>query len=125
MKKNTERILIIDDDKAILRILTQILRKQGYDTDMAETGKETEEKIAQQRYDLALIDVKLPDADGIDLLSKIREAQPEIINIVITGFSSMENGIKAINKGADAYLVKPVQTEELIKIIEEKLKKHR
>lgn len=122
MEEKKKSILIIDDDKSILRILTRILQKNGYNTDTAETGREAEERIASQSYDLALIDVKLPDTDGIDLLRKIHEAKPKMIKIVITGFASLENGIKALNGGADAYLVKPVKTEELLKIVKEKLK---
>ena len=113
-------ILIIDDDKSILRILTRILQKQGYSTQTAETGREAEEQMNSQHYDLALIDVKLPDTDGVDLLQKIQATRPDMIKIILTGFASMDNGIKALNAGADAYLVKPVEPTELIKILKEK-----
>ena len=73
-------------------------------------------------FDLALIDVRLPDIDGVDLLEEIHRIKPKMIKIVITGFASMENGIKAMEAGADAYLVKPVPSQELIRIIEQKLK---
>jgi DNA-binding NtrC family response regulator len=113
-------ILIIDDDKSILRILTRILQKQGYSTHTAETGREAEEMINNQSYDLALIDVKLPDTDGIDLLQAMQETRPNMIKIILTGFASMDNGIKALTAGADAYLVKPVEPTELLKILKEK-----
>jgi len=115
-----KNILIIDDDKSILRILTRILQKQGYSTQTAETGREAEEQMNSQHYDLALIDVKLPDTDGVDLLQKIQATRPDMIKIILTGFASMDNGIKALNAGADAYLVKPVEPTELIKILKEK-----
>ena len=111
--------MIIDDDKSILRILTRILQKQGYNTHTAETGREAEERISSQSYDLALIDVKLPDTDGIDLLQRIQATRPNMIKIILTGFASMDNGIKALNAGANAYLVKPVEPTELLKILEE------
>jgi len=113
-------ILIVDDDKSILRILTRILQKQGYSTHTAETGREAEEMINNQSYDLALIDVKLPDTDGVDLLQRIQGAKPNMIKIILTGFASMDNGIKALTAGADAYLVKPVEPTELLRIIKEK-----
>ena len=113
-------ILLVDDDKSILRILTRILQKQGYKIHTAETGREAEEEINNNSYDLALIDVKLPDTDGIDLLQKIHLTNPNMIKIILTGYASMDNGIKALNAGADAYLVKPVEPTELIKILKEK-----
>lgn len=119
-----KNILIVDDDKSILRILTRILQKQGYSTHTAETGREAEEQINNHSCDLALIDVKLPDTDGVDLLRKIQAARPNMIKIILTGYASMDNGIKALNAGADAYLIKPVEPTELIKILEEKLEEH-
>jgi DNA-binding response OmpR family regulator len=113
-------ILIVDDDKSILRILTRILQKQGYKTQTAETGREAEDEINKQSYDLALIDVKLPDTDGVDLLQKMQATRPNMIKIILTGFASMDNGIKALDSGADAYLVKPVEPTELLKILKEK-----
>ena len=117
-------ILVVDDDKSILRILTRILQKQGYNTRTAETGREAEEEINNQSYDLALIDVKLPDTDGVDLLQKMQATRPNMIKIILTGFASMDNGIKALNAGADAYLVKPVEPTELLKILKEKFEEH-
>jgi len=124
MVNGKKRILLIDDDKSILRILSRTLTKHGYDTDTAETGKEAEEKTTLNSYDLALIDVKLPDVDGLDLLKKIHECRPEMMKIILTGFASMENGAKALERGADAYLVKPVKPEDLLRILEEKFKEY-
>jgi DNA-binding NtrC family response regulator len=115
-------ILIVDDDRATLQILSRILQKQGYTTETAETGREAEEKINGREHDLALIDVRLPDTDGLELMNKIHAIRPKMVMILMTGFPSMDNGIKAIDSGADAYLVKPVLTQELLKVIEEKLK---
>lgn len=116
------KVLIVDDDKSILRILTRIFQKQGFDAETAETGKEAEEKMNGGIYDVGIIDVKLPDVDGTDLLSRIHATKPNMVKIILTGFPSVDNGIKAMNVGADAYLVKPVQPEELLKIVKEKLK---
>ena len=122
MENQNKKILIIDDDKYILCIFSRILQKQGYDVDTAETGQEALEKIGNQKYDLALIDVKLPDTEGPNLLARIHKIYPEMMKIVITGFPSLEDATKVMDQGATAYLVKPVKSEELVKIINEKMK---
>jgi DNA-binding response OmpR family regulator len=122
--KEARTVLVIDDDKSILRTFTRILQKAGYTVDVAETGKEAIEKVGNKIYDVALIDVRLPDMDGTDLLPPLRKKIPNAAKIVITGFPSMDNGVKALDSGADAYLVKPLKPEELIAVIEEKIKEH-
>ncbi|MCW4054331.1 MAG: response regulator [Candidatus Bathyarchaeota archaeon] len=121
MKETKKKILVIDDDKSILNMFTRILQKNGYEVDLAETGKEAIEKAETKRYDLALVDVRLPDMDGIELLSRMQKTMRDAVKIMITGFPSLENGVKALDEGASAYLVKPVKPEELLILIEEKL----
>jgi DNA-binding response OmpR family regulator len=118
----TRTILLVDDDKSILRTFTRILQKKGYKVDSSETGKEAIKKAERRRYDLALVDIRLPDMDGTDLLAKIKKPLQNTIKIMITGFPSLETGVKALDEGADAYLVKPVKPEDLLMLIEEKLK---
>jgi len=120
--KLKKTVLVIDDDKSILRTLTRILQKAGYEVDTAETGKEAIEKAEKRHYNLTLVDVRLPDVDGTDLLASMKENLRDSVKIMITGFPSLETGIKALDGGADAYLVKPVKPEELLTLIEEKLK---
>jgi len=115
-------ILVIDDDKSILRTFSRILEKAGYKTEIAETGKEAIEKTKNRHYNLALVDIRLPDMDGTDLLAKLKKPLQNTIKIMITGFPSLETGVKALDEGADAYLVKPVKPQELLILIEEKLK---
>jgi DNA-binding response OmpR family regulator len=117
-------VLVVDDDKSILRTFTRILQKAGYIVDVAETGKEAIDKVGSKTYDVALIDVRLPDMDGTDLLLPFRKKIPDAAKIVITGFPSMDNGVKALDSGADAYLVKPLKPDELISVIEEKIREH-
>jgi DNA-binding response OmpR family regulator len=117
-----KQILVIDDDKYILRTLTRILQRKGYDVDTAETGKEAVEKSMKKTYDLTLIDIRLPDIDGTDLLVKMKTYMKDAIKIMVTGFPSLETGVKALDEGADAYLVKPVKPEELLALIEAKFK---
>ena len=122
MDDQERRILMIDDDKSILRTFTRILQKNGYEIDVAETGQEGLEKSKRKVYDLALIDIRLPDMDGTELLVKLQHTMRDAIKIMITGFPSLETGVKALDEGADAYLVKPVKPEELLALIEEKFK---
>ena len=121
-KNQKKSILIVDDDESILNTFTRILRKQGYDIDTAETGQETMEKLKDQTYDLILIDLRLPDTNGADLLSKIHTSHPKTKKIAFTGYPSVDDATKALDHGAAAYLVKPIKPEELIKLIAEKLK---
>jgi DNA-binding response OmpR family regulator len=122
LQETKKKILVVDDDKSILRTFTRILQKNGYDIEVAETGTEAIEKSETRSYDLALVDIRLPDMDGTDLLSKIQKTMPDTVKIMITGFPSLETGLRALDEGADAYLVKPVKPDELITLIEEKLK---
>ena len=119
---SAKTILIVDDDKSILRTFARILQKNGYEIDAVETGKEALEKADSKKYDLALLDIRLPDMDGTELLAKMKKQLQTTIKIMITGFPSLETGVKALDEGADAYLVKPVKPEELLMLIEEKMK---
>ncbi len=118
MKKS---ILVVDDDKSILRTFSRILRKCGYEIETAETGKEAIVKASSRHFDLLLLDLRLPDMNGTDLLVKARGQLAHTTKIMITGFPSLESGILAFDEGADAYLTKPVQPRELLTIVEDKL----
>ncbi len=122
VSSSKKTILVVDDDKSILRTFTRILQKSGYEIDVAETGKEAMEKSENRHYDLALVDIRLPDMDGTDLLAKLKKQLQHTVKIMITGFPSLETGVKALDEGADAYLVKPVKPQELLVLLEEKLK---
>jgi DNA-binding NtrC family response regulator len=115
-------VIVIDDDKSILRTLTRVLQKGGYEIDSAGTGKEAIEKLSGQSYNVALIDIKLPDMDGTDLLVMMQENLSNAVKILITGLSLVDSGAEIIEKGADACLLKPVKPEDLLSMIEEKLK---
>ena len=117
-----KRILIVDDDKSLLESLTEILKLEGYEVDTAETGREAIEKSKDQFYNLALLDIKLPDMEGTELLTKLRDGIPRMAKVMVTGYPSTENAVKALNLEADAYITKPVKPEELLKTVERKLK---
>jgi len=123
MKKAS--ILIVDDNEGILETLSAILEEKGYHTDKAKNGTEAIEKSKTSFYNVALLDIKLPDIEGTKLLTKIEETSPRMIKIMITGYASLENAVEALNLGADAYIMKPVDPENLLKVINEKLKEQR
>jgi DNA-binding response OmpR family regulator len=116
--EDKKRILVVDDDLNILKVFKSILEKEGYVVETADTGKEALKKIKKEKFDVWLIDVKLPDMEGTDLL---KVSDSEAIKIVVTGFSSDEVGRRAADYGADDFLVKPVRPEELIATVRERL----
>ena len=119
----TARILIIDDDENIRKVLATILEEEGYIVETAETGKMAIEKTGTKTYNLALIDIRLPDMEGIELLTRMRPTTPKMQKIIVTGFPTMQNAVGAVNRGADGYILKPFNVEKVLKIIEEQLKK--
>ena len=124
MKKTEQsRILIIDDQEIIRKSLKLALEREGYLVETAENGREAIRKCKGRLYNLALVDLRLPDMDGIELLTKMRETVPKMAKIIITGYPSQENAIEAVNRGADGYIVKPYTMEDLLRKIKEHLQK--
>jgi DNA-binding NtrC family response regulator len=120
MDKNA-RILVIDDDVNIRKSLEAILSAEGYNVDLAKNGKEAIKKSESTVYNVALIDIRLPDMDGVELLTRVKDNVPKMRKIIITGYPSVQNAIEAVNRKADAYLVKPVDVKKLLIIIETQL----
>jgi len=116
-------ILIVEDDKAIIKSLKEILQSEGYSVDTAETGREGIQKSKAKFFNMALLDIKLPDMEGTKLLVTMHETSPIMVKIMVTGYPSLENAVEALNMGADAYILKPVNPEKLLALIEEKLEK--
>lgn len=117
------RILIIDDDENIRKVLETILEDEGYIVETAETAKKGIEKSEKAFYNLALIDVRLPDMEGIELLLKLRSTKPKMRKIIVTGYPTLQNAVAAVNKGADAYVMKPFEVDKILETIREQLKK--
>jgi DNA-binding NtrC family response regulator len=117
------RILIIDDDENIRKVLQTILEDEGYYIETAETAKKGIEKSEESFYNLALIDIRLPDMEGIELLTKLRETKPKTRKIIVTGYPTLQNAVSAVNKGADGYVLKPFDVEKILATIKEQLQK--
>ena len=117
------RILVVDDDISIRKSVATILEEEGYIVDTAGTGEEATKKSHSNFFNLALIDIRLPDMEGTKLLTDLKETVPKMVKIIITGFPSLPNAIEAVNRGADAYVLKPFDVEKLLEMIKEHLKK--
>ncbi|MGB9714680.1 MAG: response regulator [Candidatus Bathyarchaeales archaeon] len=117
------RILVVDDDENIREVLKTILEEEGYSVDMAKNGKEAIRKTNEKFYNLALIDIRLSDMEGTELLTKIKDTLPKMRKIIVTGYPSLQNAIEALNKGANAYVLKPFDMNKVLKTIREQLKK--
>lgn len=115
------QVLIVDDDENICKTLSAILRSEGYETATATTGTEALRKAKNQFYNVALLDIRLPDIEGIELLAQLQKMTPETVKIMLTGYPSLKNAVDALNLGADSYLMKPIDPLELLKAIDERL----
>ena len=115
-------ILVVDDDEAILESLKGYLSLKGYDVDTAKTAKEAMRKSEAHFYNLVILDIRLPDANGTDLLTKMRKNRPEMVKIMLTGYPDQANTMDSLNKGANGYLLKPVELDKLLVVVEKKIK---
>ena len=116
------RILVVDDDESIRKTMKAILEDEGYLVDLAGTGSEAIQKTEEKAYNVALLDIRLPDMEGVKLLRLMKDTVPRTRKIMVTGYPSMQNAIEALNKNADAFLTKPVNVEELLNTVKEQLR---
>jgi DNA-binding NtrC family response regulator len=98
-----------------------ILEDEGYVVDLAATGVEAVQKTKKSAYNVALLDIRLPDMEGVELLKLMKDPVPRMRKIMVTGYPSMQNAISALNKNADAYLIKPIDIESLLNTVKEQL----
>ncbi len=119
------QILIIDDEEAIRDAMSQVLKREGYEVKEAQEGKEGLELFQKQNFHLVFLDLKLPGIKGLDVLSLMKEANPETPVIIITGYSSIESAVEAMKRGAFDYMPKPFTPEELRVITRKALESRR
>ncbi len=108
-----ERILIIDDEETLCYFLTESLEEKGYQSLAAHTAQEGLEVVARQQIDLVLLDLRLPDGDGLNVLYEIKKVDTELPVIVLTGHAAVESAVQAMKLGAYDYLEKPINLAEL------------
>jgi two-component system response regulator PilR (NtrC family) len=119
------KILVVDDEESIRRTISMTLEHAGYLVDTAENGEQAIEKAEENFYNLALIDIRLPDMEGTELLTALKETTPKMVKIILTGYPGLQNAVTAINKGVDAYLIKPVNADELLQLVQKHLDKQK
>ena len=120
-----ERILIVDDKQSIVEILETTLSNEGYEIVAHTNGADAEHSIQSDRFDLMLCDVRLPDHDGMELLRAMRTAHPDTTVVMITAYGSIENAIECMKLGADDYVTKPFNLEEIRATVGKGLEKAR
>jgi DNA-binding NtrC family response regulator len=110
-------ILVVDDDEGIRNMLSTVLSDEGFSVEVVENGKEAIKVCQKLAFDIALIDVELPDMKGTELLNKLKGMQPKMVRIIITGHPTLETAMKAVNARADGYVLKPFEVTELLQKI--------
>ncbi|MEM2130299.1 MAG: response regulator [Candidatus Bathyarchaeia archaeon] len=122
MSSERKRILIVDDESSIREVFKLILEAQGYEVETAETGLQALRMFQERFYNLVTIDIRLPDMEGTNLLREMHKCSPMSMKVMVTGYPSLENAVNSLNIGADAYIIKPVEPNDLINTIKAKLK---
>ncbi|MET0552976.1 MAG: response regulator, partial [Vicinamibacteria bacterium] len=108
------RILVADDEPRQRDILRMILEAEGYEPTTAGNGRQALSAARAQSFDVVLTDLKMPDLDGIELLSELQRAQPELCVILMTAHGTIDSAVEAMRKGAFDYLTKPLEKDDLL-----------
>jgi two-component system cell cycle response regulator len=120
---NKPSILIVDDDESTRRTLSLIFKKKGHKVESVGTGRAAIDKARGKFFNLALLDIKLPDMEGVELLAPLKEMHPDMVMIMVTAYASSETAIRALNDGASGYITKPLNMDEVLAIVREALEK--
>ncbi len=120
-----ESILIIDDDESTCRMWSLMLGKRGYETETAGTGQEALEKVKERFFNVALLDIRLPDMEGVELLEPLKRMHPDMIVFMITGYPSLETSVRTSLEGALAYITKPLNMDTVLTAVREALERQR
>jgi DNA-binding NtrC family response regulator len=123
--KKSPVVLVVDDDAGMRRIFSEVLETEGCVVKTVETGRQAVAESKKLIFDVVLIDAQLPDMDGIALIDRLRETKPGMIGIIVSGYPSINSAIETMNKNADGYFSKPIDFQELLGMIEKKLKRQR
>jgi DNA-binding NtrC family response regulator len=123
MKTENHRVLIIDDERPVLMTLEALLKRHGYQVETAPTAAQGLKLLKSKSPTLVLLDLRLPDADGLEMLDRIKAELPEVQVIILTAHDSLHNAIESIKRGAYHFISKPYAPEELLSLVEKALEK--
>ena len=115
--KSKGRVVIVDDDPVVRDSLGAWFDSEGFDTTVISSGREALERIDRDRWDIALLDIKMPGMDGMELQAKLREIDPDMPLIIMTGYASVETAVQALKNGAYDYITKPFDPDELVHLV--------
>lgn len=118
----TKKILIADDEAVLLHVLHKIFTKEGYEVDTSENGEDALIKIMNEKYDLVILDKKMPKKTGIDVLREIKKQNLNVMVIIMTAFGTIDNAVEAIKLGAFDYIEKPFENDDIIEKVKKALK---
>jgi DNA-binding NtrC family response regulator len=116
------KVLVVDDDKILQQSVRQALEYHHFAVDVADNGKEAVSRVYGQKYDLVVMDVNMPEMDGIEALTEIKKHDPSVIVLILTAYSNVTDAVKAVKEGAYNYLEKPISAENLVALIKRALK---
>ena len=114
-----EKVLLVDDELEFTQVLSERMKSRGVDVDTAASGREALEKARGKSYDAIILDLSMPEMDGIETLKHLIEDHPDLQVILLTGYATIEKGIEAIKLGAMDFLEKPAEIQKLMEKIEE------
>jgi DNA-binding NtrC family response regulator len=123
MKTENHRVLIIDDERPVLMTLEALLKRHGYQVETAPTAAQGLKVLKSKSPSLVLLDLRLPDADGLEMLERIKSELPKVQVIILTAHDSLHNAIESIKRGAYHFISKPYAPEELLSLVEKALEK--
>lgn len=107
------KVLVVDDETSLCQFMQIMLAKEGYEVTALSSGQEALSRLAQKRFDVVIADLMMPEMNGLELLSKVREIDPSLAFVVMTAFASVDSAIEALKKGAADYITKPFKVDEI------------
>ena len=113
MEKKQKRILLVDDEANVRRVFSDVLKKESYIVKGVKDGPEAIKAVEQEKFDLALVDLRMPRMDGIEVLENIKRIKPHIPVIIYTGYGSVTTAVECMRRRAADYLNKPFSPQEL------------
>ncbi|MEE8353054.1 MAG: response regulator [Dehalococcoidales bacterium] len=118
-------MLVVDDEARLLEVTVRLLRRRGYEVAATESGEEALRQLAEERFDLLLLDIRMPGVDGFELLRRAKQVRPELVAVMMTAYDHVDNAIQAMELGAIGFVRKPISIDELTAAIDDALARGR